>query len=132
MTYRITYKALNSNNNQIENPNTKKNEHRGTITDREKIHVYELGYKTTPRKGEVERTDFQARYQEAANDEANDSELYNHYGEINDITDDLLSRKEKVQHTRFKKSFPSWYYRCISNNNNRSHFRVGSKPGRLP
>ena len=84
-----------------------------------------------PRKAEVERTDFEARYQAVANDEAYNSELYNHYSEIKEVTDDILSRKEKGQHTRFKKSFPLWYYRCISNNDNKSHFRVGSKAGRL-
>ena len=110
ITYRTAYKALNSNSNDIVNPNTKKNEHRGTFTDRGKIHIYELGYTATPRKGKVERTDFQARYQEAANDEANDSELCDHYGEIKEVTDDLLSRNEKAQHAPFKKPSPFWCY----------------------
>ena len=129
ITYRIAYRGSNSNKNQIANPNTKNNEHRGTFTTRDKIHIYELGYTATPRK---ERTDLQPRCQEPANDEAHGSKLYNVYSETKKVTDDLLSRKGDVQRTRFKKPFPLRRYRRISNNNIKSHIRVGCKAGRLP
>ena len=128
ITYRIAFKGSNSNKSEITNPNTKNNGHRGTFTDRDKIHIYELGYTATPRKGKVERTDLQPRCQEPASDEANDSKLYNDDSETKKVTHDFLSRKGDVQHIRFGKPFPS----RISNNNIKSHVRVGCKAGRLP